>query len=94
MPKVNLDPIFKITLSSHGAGVGARTRDTKVSSNPRQVLYSPGLAKELVTKIIDVGSAEKSIVFTLMHTAVPIRPAFDCEDQLDTKMKDVLPLHI
>ncbi|GFO25133.1 hypothetical protein PoB_005163800 [Plakobranchus ocellatus] len=93
MPKVNLDPTFKISPSSQGAGFGARTLDTKVSSNPRQVLYIPGLAIELVTKISGDGTAAKSIVFALMHTAVPIRPAFDCKDQLDTKMKDVLPLH-
>ncbi|GFO39993.1 hypothetical protein PoB_006649800 [Plakobranchus ocellatus] len=90
MPKVNLDPTFKMSPSNQGAGVGARTLDTKVSSNPRQVLYSPGLAIELVTKISGDGTAAKSIVFALIHT---IRPAFDCKDQLDTKMKDVLPLH-
>ncbi|GFN82573.1 hypothetical protein PoB_000907900 [Plakobranchus ocellatus] len=81
-------------MSSQGAGVESQTRDTKVSSNPRQVLYSPGLAIELVTKNSDVGSAEKSIVLALMHTAVPIRPAFDCEDQLDKKKLRTLFLFI
>ncbi|GFO41932.1 hypothetical protein PoB_006843700 [Plakobranchus ocellatus] len=33
--------------------------------------YSPGLAVELVTKISAVGSIAKSIVFALMHTALP-----------------------
>ncbi|GFN83558.1 hypothetical protein PoB_001006400 [Plakobranchus ocellatus] len=64
MHKVNLDPVVLISLSRQGAGAGARTRDTKLYTDPRQVRYSPVLAI-----VSAVGSIAKSIVFALVHTS-------------------------
>ncbi|GFO35777.1 hypothetical protein PoB_006228200 [Plakobranchus ocellatus] len=69
-----------------GAGGEARTRDSKAPADIRQVCHCPGLAMKLVTKINDVGSTAKTIIFA--HTALPSRPAYSCEDQLNTTIKD------
>ncbi|GFO08123.1 hypothetical protein PoB_003462800 [Plakobranchus ocellatus] len=61
---------------SQGVGSGAQTCDTKVPANPRQVRYNPDLAI-----VSAVGSIVKSIVFSLMHTALPSRSAYECGDK-------------
>ncbi|GFN77650.1 hypothetical protein PoB_000415600 [Plakobranchus ocellatus] len=74
MHKVNLDSVVVISPSGQGTRCGARTRDRRAPVFLRQVRLSPGLAIELVTTIM------MSIVFAPKHTALPSRPACDCDD--------------
>ncbi|GFO37782.1 hypothetical protein PoB_006428700 [Plakobranchus ocellatus] len=84
---------FYQAIKAKPLGVGLELTTQTSPANPRQVRYCPGLAIELVTKISAVGSFAKSIVFGLVHTALPSRPVYDCGDQLNATMKDPLFIH-